>query len=192
MSSVPRTILVVDDNEKLAVLVEKYLHRDGYRSDHVASAGAALDWLAGRPADLLLLNLGYELHELLGQDLAALAERPVTGSNGQVRRALAADTTFRSHDQIFWHKDGSCFPIEYTSTPIREDGRQIGAVFVFKDITERRALEEQVRQSQKLEAVGRLAGGVAHDFNNLLTVVSGYSELMVRNPALDQRARDSA
>ena len=64
-----------------------------------------------------LRMLGYELHELLGQDLAALAERPVTGSNGQVRRALAADTTFRSHDQLFWRKDGTCFPIEYTSTP---------------------------------------------------------------------------
>src|SRR5207253_9855882 len=118
------------------------------------------------PAGLRLL--GYEARELIGQDLAALAERPDPG-RGHVRDALAANTTRRGHDQAFWRKDGSAFPIEYTSTPIREDGRQIGAVFVFKDVTERKRLEEQFRQAQKLEAVGQLAGGIAHDFNHLLT-----------------------
>jgi PAS domain S-box-containing protein len=138
-----------------------------------------------------LRMLGYEASELLGQDLTTLAERPSSGENGKLRDALATDTTFCNPDHLFWRKDGSCMPIEYTTTPIRADGRPVGSVFVFKDISLRRALEEQVRQSQKLEAVGLLAGGVAHDFNNLLTVVSGYSDVLARNPTLDPRGKEA-
>jgi PAS domain S-box-containing protein len=74
-----------------------------------------------------------------------------------------------------------------------EDGRPLRAVGISLDVTERRALEAQYQQAQKMEAIGRLAGGVAHDFNNLLGVILGYSQLLLRSLASgDPRCQDVA
>ncbi|MCE9611968.1 MAG: response regulator [Chthoniobacter sp.] len=70
--------------------------------------------------------------------------------------------------------------IEYSVAPIRSDAGLItGCVIVFCDVTERRQLEAELRQSQKLEAIGKLAGSIAHDFNNAITAVMGYSSLIM-------------
>ncbi len=69
------------------------------------------------------------------------------------------------------------------------DGRPVRLMGTAQDVTERRRLEEKVRQTQKLEAVGRLAGGVAHDFNNAMTVVIGFSDLILGEPGLGDAIR---
>ena len=72
-------------------------------------------------------------------------------------------------------KDGSEFPIEIMLSPL-ESAEGILITAAIRDVTERKHLEAMLRQAQKMEAVGQLAGGVAHDFNNLLGVILGYSE----------------
>jgi PAS domain S-box-containing protein len=87
--------------------------------------------------------------------------------------------------------DGTEFPLELTVARTGSDNRAVLTAF-FRDITERRALEEQLRQSQKLEAIGRLAGGVAHDFNNILMSIMGAADLLLMQLRPTDSARDEA
>jgi PAS domain S-box-containing protein len=136
---------------------------------------ARLDML-GRNVELLLPPAER------GQQLGALRQYLTTGGGPLAGRQVELTGLCAN---------GTELPLELTVARLGSDTRAVLTGFV-RDITERRALEEQLRQSQKLEAIGRLAGGVAHDFNNILMSIMGAADLLLMQLAPGDPARDEA
>ena len=133
---------------------------------------------------------GYSRQEAVGQTLGILKSEQQAGElyeemwntvlSGKVFRGIVMDRK----------KNGETLVIEKALTPLRDgQGEITHFISTGRDITERRKLESELRQAQKMDAIGRLAGGVAHDFNNLLLVISAYAELMLDSLSVEHPLR---
>jgi PAS domain S-box-containing protein len=131
--------------------------------------------------------LGVSLHEAIGQRCYQLmhgTDRPPHSCPHVKTLATGATAQSEVRDPV------SNRIFEAITTPLMDDlGRITGTVHVTRDITEKEGLERQLRQAQKMEAIGTLAGGIAHDFNNILSAVMGYTELTLLELSPDSRGR---
>jgi len=132
--------------------------------------------------------LGYTRDEILGlsiddihpkEDLPTIRESFEKQLRGEI--SLAPEVPLL-------RKDGSVFYADISSSPVTLGGKQRLAG-IFRDISEKQKLEEQLRQAQKMESIGTLAGGVAHDFNNILTAIIGYGNIVLMKMAKDDPQR---
>ncbi len=187
------TAIVEDISQRKAAEQERdRSERLLYATFEEAGIGMAIVDLERRP-----LKVNAEMRRMLGyaaEELAALTFRDLTHPADRAEddprwAALVSGSIGRySTEKRYLQKNGHVLRGRLTATLVRDaEGRPQYAIGMIEDMTEYRNLEAQFQQAQKLEAVGRLAGGVAHDFNNLLTAIIGYTEL-----ARDQVPADSA
>ncbi|MGC1171629.1 MAG: PAS domain S-box protein, partial [Candidatus Acidiferrales bacterium] len=135
-----------------------------------------------------LARLGLKPNQIVGVSLMDYFE-----TNDQTFLPIAAHRRATKGEPVTFHVEWKGGSYTCHVEPLRTaEGELQGAICMALDITDRKQLEEQLRQAQKMEAVGRLAGGIAHDFNNLLMVIQGYADLMTERLAEGDPLRRNA
>jgi two-component system, cell cycle sensor histidine kinase and response regulator CckA len=143
------------------------------REGRIIFMNSVAEALTGWPAKLARGKNVREVVRLIDESRREAVANPLALA---VRERLTVTVPERP---VLVSRSGSELSIEQTAAPIRDDSGEVrGGIIVFRDISKRRQLEERESHAQKMEAVGRLAGGVASDFNNALTVIAGYAELL--------------
>ena len=155
----------------------------------IVDTTARTTFVNNRMADML----GYTREEMLGRQCFEFfdpEEREGARLKFEGQRGLDKILTAEPHEHHFRHKDGSSVWLDVTGTPMTDGSDTFtGVLKMCADVTERKKNEQRLRQAQKLESLGILAGGVAHDFNNLLTAIIGNASLVLERtePASQSR-----
>jgi PAS domain S-box-containing protein len=147
--------------------------------------GTVLSWNAGAER-----VYGYTAAEMIGQSGFVLVPEDRRHEFGLVWEKIKQGKSMKPFEIQGRGKDGKQIPLWLSISTIRNAaGRIVGASTIAREMGERKRLEQQLHQAQKMEAIGQLAGGVAHDFNNLLTIISGYSDILLANTRADDPAK---
>jgi PAS domain S-box-containing protein len=135
--------------------------------------GIVLTWNAG--AERLY---GYSAQEIQGRPISLVIPPDRAHELALIYERIRRGERVQHYETVRARKDGRQIDVSLSISPIKDvAGKIVAASAIVRDITERKRLEMQMRQAQKMEAIGTLAGGIAHDFNNLLTAINGYTEL---------------
>jgi two-component system, cell cycle sensor histidine kinase and response regulator CckA len=148
-----------------------------------------------RARDLRIVEANAAAADVYGRSRAELLETAVTELIApELRETIAARMEEAArrplhYESVHQHRDGTSIPVEVSLRGMEIDGDPV-LLAIVRDLRERHRLEYELRQAQKMEAVGRLAGGVAHDFNNLLQVIDGFASLALEDVADSSTARE--
>jgi PAS domain S-box-containing protein len=133
---------------------------------------------------------GYTAEEMIGDSIFRLIPPELHDEEHSLLARIRQREHIAHYETERIRKDGRRIRIALTLSPLMDaSGRLFGASAIKRDITAQRALEAQLQQAQRMDAVGRLAGGIAHDFNNLLTIISGLTGLSINRLPEDDRVR---
>jgi PAS domain S-box-containing protein len=184
---------MLDALQRSQAELQESVTQQKFAADRVRLQGTALESaanaivLTGRDGIVEWVNpaftklTGYTFAEAYGEKWSALesgCHEPAVYD--KLWRTILSGEVWQG-ELVNRRKDGTPYTVRMTIAPVTNDGGEVAHFVAIKeDITEQKTLQEQFLQAQKVEAVGRLAGGVAHDFNNILTAINGYSELLLR------------